>query len=254
MHSPSKKSTTLRSKLQQPRDLDLERLPLTMAANSGNDDDHKSKSLARSLVDHVQSIPVSPRVLRWLRRWKRDSSSSDHQDGGSDDNNSNVIYWISGLDQVVFGNKSVAESVTILGQYKLFPYLCYMLSGMVCDVLMLLTDLLWHFGFGIQDATTCWLISFVLSIVPRHSALKVMCFGQYVGGYYHSLLRMYFGMSASIVLSTICSYCMTKWWGVAHYVAWIVTLIWTGVVNYFVLKKCWSFGGGNDDDKLMQSA
>ncbi|GKY93326.1 hypothetical protein MPSEU_000300200 [Mayamaea pseudoterrestris] len=212
-----------------------------------------------AMADRLQQLPASPRVLRWMRRWKRDKQSTMTHNavavasGGANDNDNDdkdgTVYWIQGLDQVVLGNKSFAESVVFLGQFKLLPYLCYMLSGMVCDVLMLLTDLAWHFWLGIQDATTCWVISFTLSIVPRHSALKVMCFGKYVGGYYHSLARMYLGMSASIALSTIGNYLMTKHWGVAHYVAWVVTLIWTGVVNYFVLKKCWTFG----DDKVAES-
>ena len=32
---------------------------------------------------------------------------------------------------------------------------------------------------------------------------------------------------------------------ISHYVAWIITLLWTGVVNYFILKKLWTFGGKN---------
>jgi len=33
---------------------------------------------------------------------------------------------------------------------------------------------------------------------------------------------------------------------VPHYVAWVLTLLWTGVVNYFILKRLWSFGDTNN--------
>lgn len=54
---------------------------------------------------------------------------------------------------------------------------------------------------------------------------------------------MYIGYSIIISLSTLFNVIMTKFAGLPHYVAWIVTLLWTGIVNYFILKKIWSFGG-----------
>jgi hypothetical protein len=35
-----------------------------------------------------------------------------------------------------------------------------------------------------------------------------------------------------------------------HVFAWILTMLWTGIVNYFILKKLWSFDGSNkkEDD------
>merc|ERR1719416_218964 len=71
----------------------------------------------------------------------------------------------------------------------------------------------------------------------------------YVGGYHNSLIRMYGGYSISIILSTIANFIMTEWYAVPHYVAWIFTLLWTGVVNYFMLKKLWSFGGSATGSK-----
>jgi hypothetical protein len=54
---------------------------------------------------------------------------------------------------------------------------------------------------------------------------------------------MYGGYSIIIVLSTIFNVVMTKYIQIPHAYAWIVTLLWTGIVNYFILKKIWSFGG-----------
>ena len=36
---------------------------------------------------------------------------------------------------------------------------------------------------------------------------------------------------------------MTHYIRLPHYVAWVITLLWTGIVNYFILKRLWSFGG-----------
>ena len=56
-------------------------------------------------------------------------------------------------------------------------------------------------------------------------------------------MRMYAGYSIIIVLSTLFNVLVTKVLQVPHYIAWIVTLLWTGIANYFILKKLWSFGG-----------
>eukprot|EP00979_Chaetoceros_neogracilis_P006289 scaffold1269_cov242-Chaetoceros_neogracile.AAC.10 len=42
---------------------------------------------------------------------------------------------------------------------------------------------------------------------------------------------------------------MTKAMHFTHYQAWITTLLWTGIVNYFILKHIWSFGGPPASDK-----
>lgn len=69
-------------------------------------------------------------------------------------------------------------------------------------------------------------------------------------GYWKSLGRMYVGYSIIISLSTLFNFIMTRMAGLPHYVAWIVTLLWTGIVNYFILKKIWSFGGKQAEVKV----
>jgi nitrogen fixation protein FixH len=63
---------------------------------------------------------------------------------------------------------------------------------------------------------------------------------------------MYAGYSIIIVLSTFFNIVITKKMDMPHVFAWIVTMLWTGIVNYFILKKLWSFDGRikkEDDDK-----
>jgi putative flippase GtrA len=60
---------------------------------------------------------------------------------------------------------------------------------------------------------------------------------------------MYAGYSIIIVISTIFNIVMTRKLELQHYVAWVITLLWTGIVNYFILKKLWTFGKKDDSDK-----
>lgn len=62
-------------------------------------------------------------------------------------------------------------------------------------------------------------------------------------------MRMYGGYSIIMVISTIFNIIMTKAMHFTHYQAWITTLLWTGIVNYFILKHIWSFGGPTASDK-----
>ena len=149
---------------------------------------------------------------------------------------------ISGLDRVLFGTQPAAEVMTILGFHP--PrYLCYMLSGAICDVLQFFVDVFVHLVLLLEDASICWALGFGISVVFRHTTHRYLVFGDYVGGYWASLRRMYAGYSVIIVLSTIFNFVMTRYAKLPHYVAWIITLLWTGIVNYFILKKLWSFGG-----------
>mmetsp|Transcript_7865 Transcript_7865/g.18186 ORF Transcript_7865/g.18186 Transcript_7865/m.18186 type:complete len:249 (+) Transcript_7865:204-950(+) len=150
---------------------------------------------------------------------------------------------IEGLDRVVFGTVSAAEAVSICGGIRPPQYLWYMLSGAICDIVQFVLDCALHFGFGIEDATTCWTLSYTICITCRHTTHRYLVFGNYVGGYCNSLLRMYGGYSVIIVLSALFNYLMSNVARISHYVAYLLTLIWTGVVSFFLLKKLWSFGG-----------
>jgi hypothetical protein len=149
---------------------------------------------------------------------------------------------ITGIDRVLFGTQPAAEVVEVLGVHP--PrYLCYMISGSGCDILQFFFDVMLHVVFHFEDASVCWALGFGLSVVFRHTTHRYLVFGDYVGGYWASLGRMYAGYSIIIVLSTIFNVIMTRYAEFPHYVAWIITMLWTGIVNYFILKKLWSFGG-----------
>lgn len=151
------------------------------------------------------------------------------------------VFLVQGLDRVVFGTSSAADVIRLAGVQP--PrYLWYMLSGFMCDIIQLCMDVLLH--MQIKDPSVCWAATLFLSVIFRHSSHRYFVFGDYVGGYWASLGRMYGGYSIIIVLSTIFNIFMTRVATFSHYVAWIMTLLWTGVANYFILKKLWSFGGG----------
>lgn len=201
-------------------------------------EDHSSTTSKNNDMERQgEASTTALKIIEWLQKHRLSKKGDETTQG---------VQLISGLDAVWNGTVAAADAVRIAG-IQPPRYLCYMLSGMSCDILQFLFDLFLHYGLGFDDPSLCWAVGFVVSIVPRHTSLRYMCFGDYVGGYWSSLRRMYFGFSFSIVLSTVFNVVMTRMAGVSHYVAWIFTLIWTGIVNYFILKKLWSFGGADKD-------
>jgi hypothetical protein len=168
------------------------------------------------------------------------------------------IKLIEGLDEVVFGTLAAADAVTVC---RLRPprYAFFVLSGASCDVVQLFLDMGLHFWVGIEQAMICWFGGFFLSIVVRHTFHRYLVFGAHVGGYFGSLFRMYLGYSISIILSTVFDYVMVDMMDLPHYIAWTVTLLWTGVLNYYMLKRCWKIGGApavkakdcNDESEMV---
>ena len=160
------------------------------------------------------------------------------------------IPLVQGLDKVVQGTNPAAEVVTICGIRPL-KYLWFMLGGLTCDIIQFLCDFALFKMVNISDPSTCWVLGFGISIIFRHTAHRYLVFGAYVGGYWRSLVRMYTGYSFTIVMSTLFNIVMTKWMSLSHYFAWTITLLWTGVVNYFVLKRLWAFDNSKKDNPMM---
>ena len=63
---------------------------------------------------------------------------------------------------------------------------------------------------------------------------------------------MYAGYSVIIVLSTLFNFIMSRLFAdsIAMPMLWLTTMLWTGVVNYFILKRLWSFGVPPADKEL----
>ena len=211
------------------------------------------------VAQQLESIQVSKQRVccqELLEKYGRDlqSSGDESPEGSSGSSISalpDVIPLISGLTPVLSGAAPAADTVRILS-IKPPRYIFYSVSGFLCDIVQLFIDLAVHFFLKIRDPSLCWAIGFGLSIVVRHSSHRYFTFGSYVGGYWRSLGRMYFGYSFSIALSTAFNVAMARI-GIAHYIAFVFTLLWTGIVNYFILKRLWSFdgsGGGAKGGKL----
>jgi hypothetical protein len=217
----------------------LDKLQIEDEEESGDDETttimnplYRGKSCLHAIVDRLQRI----------RLWRSGQER---------------IKLIEGLDEVVFGTLAAADAVTICG---LRPprYAFFVLSGASCDVVQLILDMGLHFWIGIEQAMICWFGGFFLSIVVRHTFHRYLVFGAHVGGYFGSLLRMYLGYSISLILSTVFDYVMVDMMDLPHYVAWAVTLLWTGAFNYFMLKRCWKIGGApvkakdcNDESEMV---
>ena len=226
-------------------------IPTLKTKNSMRNNNNKNNKMVSAIIRELQSIRLPRSMSSYLPTpnlmVKRDDEAMDFA------SNDGRIPLVSGLDQVFLDDRTApASQVVKLCGLRPPQYLWYMLSGSFCDLIQLFIDLLIHILLGIQNPSICWILGFSLSILVRHSSHRYLVFGMYVGGYQNSLIRMYGGYSISIILSTIANYIMTDWYHVPHYVAWVFTLLWTGVVNYFILKKLWSFGGNNNSSNMSQ--
>lgn len=193
--------------------------------------------ITHQIVDRLQGIYLSKKISSYI------SVSNNNEDGGNGAlHPSGRIPLIKGIDRVVSGSQPASQSVTLCG-FKPLRYLWYMLSGVCCDCIQLAIDFFLFHALNITDPSACWILGFGSSIIFRHSFHRYLVFGAYVGGYWKSLMRMYGGYSIIMVLSTIFNVVMTKVMHFTHYQAWISTLLWTGIANYFILKHIWSFGG-----------
>ena len=201
----------------------------SIGSHSGSAATSSGTTRRRRIVDWLQKQRVPRRLVTHQRR-------SSSQDGGD------TVQLISGLDRVFFGTVAAADAV-LIASVKPPRYLWYMLSGFLCDLIQFGMDVMLHMALKINDASLCWALGFLLSIVFRHTSHRYLVFGDYVGGYWASLTRMYAGYSVIVVISTVFNVFMTKVAETSHYVAWLLTLLWTGIANYFILKKLWSFGG-----------
>lgn len=133
------------------------------------------------------------------------------------------------------------DRVRIFG-YRVPQYGWFVVSGFLCDVVQFFIDwaisLIYFFNW--EKATVCWTLSYVISIVVRHFSHRLIVFGDYEGTYWTSLAKTYATYSSSIVLSILTNYALVRYLYLSHTNAWLATLIWTGIYNYFMLKASWN--------------
>jgi putative flippase GtrA len=201
-------------------------------------------SRLRTIVTWIQSMEVPLWIIRYYRRHRNKSPSTSEGSLALDTaipvGESRTVYWITGLDRVLFPPASCcAEEVYLMG-WKPPRYLWYMISGAICDVLQL--AMLYGLHFYISDSATGWALAFCASISVRHTTHRYFVFGDYVGGYRRSLQRMYMAYSVTIVLSTLLNFLLSRVLSVHVFVLALLTMAWTGVANYFILKFFWNIG------------
>ena len=134
------------------------------------------------------------------------------------------------------------ENIRIFG-YRIPHYFWFMMSGALCDIIQAFVD---FFIYNMlpdtapHRATICWTVSYTISIFIRHYSHRIIVFGEYEGSYCSSLARTYLTYSSSIVISMVCNHLLVNYAGLQHREAWIVTMLWTGIYNYFMLKASWN--------------
>jgi putative flippase GtrA len=131
--------------------------------------------------------------------------------------------------------------------HKVPLYAWFVLSGALCDVAQALIDLgvFYIYPYEWERATVCWTVSYTLSVVIRHFSHRILVFGEPDGTYCQSLGRTYLTYSSSIIISIMTNHVLIDVFQCSHKMAWILTMLWTGVYNYFALKSSWRSSGSN---------
>ena len=171
-------------------------------------------------------------------------SKHDSENNNNNDHDRTVVYWIQGLDRVLFQKDTCcAQDIRLVG-WKPPRYVWFALSGGLCDIIQLGMLYLLHMYVlpANMDTSISWMIAFCTSIFFRHTSHRFFVFGSYIGGYTQSLIRIYMGYSVTIVLSTILNHVLNRMLKVNLFLLAILTMAWTGVVNYFILKYFWNIG------------
>jgi putative flippase GtrA len=208
----------------------------------GESNNHSIPSAPLVAIDEIQPQPLSA-----IEEKNNDINSEDRT----------VVHWIQGLDRVVFHKDTCcAQEIRLLG-WKPPRYIWFALSGAICDIIQLGMLYLLHVYLLPThiDTSISWMVAFCTSILFRHTSHRFFVFGTYVGGYTQSLIRIYMGYSVTIVLSTILNYILNRILAVNLFVLALLTMAWTGIVNYFILKYFWNIGSNssNGNHKSVQT-
>jgi len=85
-------------------------------------------------------------------------------------------------------------------------------------------------------ATASWLSAYLLSIVWQHSLHRYLVFGA-TGNYWKTLMWTYVSYTLSLVLSSVLNYVLADQLSLNHRIAFVLTLLLTGILNFFTLKS-----------------
>lgn len=128
--------------------------------------------------------------------------------------------------------------------YRIPTYFWFVVSGAICDIIQACIDYMISLVYFLEweKTTVCWTLSYILSIAVRHSSHRLLVFGEYEGTYWSSLGKTYMAYSSSIVISMVTNHMLVNLVGFTHRQAWLITMLWTGLYNYFILKSSWKSG------------
>jgi hypothetical protein len=132
------------------------------------------------------------------------------------------------------------EKCKICG-YKVPLYFWFVVSGAACDIVQAIIDYLISLVYflPVEKETVCWTLSYIISIWIRHYSHRIIVFGEFEGTYCASLARTYLAYSSSIIASALTNHALVQYLSLTHKQAWVVTMLWTGILNYFLLKSSW---------------
>lgn len=88
---------------------------------------------------------------------------------------------------------------------------------------------------ALEWSTVAWTSSYALSILWQHALHRYLVFGSQ-SPYLSSLFWTYLSYALSIVLSAVVQHVLLAWLGLHHRLAFGLTLVITGVINFHTVK------------------
>jgi hypothetical protein len=125
-------------------------------------------------------------------------------------------------------------------------WLWFNVSGAIGTVLFYLVYEALNHGitaYGVFEPTSAapaaWFFGYMLSIVWQHALHRWLVFGS-SGNYCRSLFYTYVSYGLSIFLSSLANRFMVQQLALPHRLAWVLSLLATGVINFFTLREAFA--------------
>lgn len=134
-------------------------------------------------------------------------------------------------------NKFSKLPMRLYVMFEVRQFLLFVLSSTIGTLLfyMLYTLLYMTLPFQTLKPTVCWMLGYLFSIWWQHALHRWLVF-RFAVPYWKSLLKTYLVYLVSFFLSSCLNVIMVDYMHMEHRAAWLLGLIFTGILSYFSIK------------------
>jgi len=127
------------------------------------------------------------------------------------------------------------------------PFLWFNISGYIGTFFFFLAYEGLYRACSISNcASISWITAYILSIIWQHALHRYLVFGA-SGSYWWSLFGTYAAYTLSLIVSSALNFVLVTHLNVYHRYAFGLTLVITGILNFFTVRS--AFKSGNEKNK-----